>query len=115
MPRLQQMRWAPPQSAVHIEELMDRQVTVRTYLDFEKPVAELESKVAELKAIDSDDDAVSITDEVTRLQQKAQQALDRHLRETHALAEDPGCPPSGSPALPRLRRRACRGFHAARR
>ena len=29
----------------------------------------------ELKAIDSDDDAVSITDEVTRLQQKAQQAL----------------------------------------
>ncbi len=54
---------------------MDRPVTVRTYLDFEKPVAELESKIAELKAIDSDDDAVSITDEVTRLQQKAQQAL----------------------------------------
>src|SRR3989337_356309 len=75
MPRLQQMRWAPPQSPVPIEEVMDRQVTVRTYLDFEKPVAELESKVAELKAIDSDDDAVSITDEVTKLQQKAQQAL----------------------------------------
>jgi acetyl-CoA carboxylase carboxyl transferase subunit alpha len=54
---------------------MDRPVTVRTYLDFEKPVAELESKIAELKAIDGDDDAVSITDEVTRLQQKAQQAL----------------------------------------
>jgi acetyl-CoA carboxylase carboxyl transferase subunit alpha len=54
---------------------MDRQVTVRTYLDFEKPVAELESKIAELKAIDSDDDALSITEEVTRLQQKAQQAL----------------------------------------
>ena len=54
---------------------MDRPVTVRTYLDFEKPVAELESKVAELKAIDSDDDAVSITEEVSRLQQKAQQAL----------------------------------------
>ena len=54
---------------------MDRPVTVRTYLDFEKPVAELESKIAELKAIDGDEDAVSITDEVTRLQQKAQQAL----------------------------------------
>jgi acetyl-CoA carboxylase carboxyl transferase subunit alpha len=54
---------------------MDRQVTVRTYLDFEKPVAELESKIAELKAIDSDDDAVSITEEVSRLQQKAHQAL----------------------------------------
>ena len=54
---------------------MDSPVIVRTYLDFEKPVAELESKVAELKAIDSDDDAVSITEEVTRLQQKAHQAL----------------------------------------
>jgi acetyl-CoA carboxylase carboxyl transferase subunit alpha len=54
---------------------MDRPVTVRTYLDFEKPVAELESKIAELKAIDGDEDAVSITDEVTRLHQKAQQAL----------------------------------------
>jgi acetyl-CoA carboxylase carboxyl transferase subunit alpha len=57
------------------KELMDRTVTVRTYLDFEKPVAELESKVAELRAIDSDDDAVSITEEVSRLQQKAHQAL----------------------------------------
>ena len=54
---------------------MDRTVNVRTYLDFEKPVAELESKIADLKAIDGDDDAVSITEEVTRLQQKAHQAL----------------------------------------
>lgn len=54
---------------------MERPVAVRTYLDFEKPVAELESKVAELRAIDSDDDAVSITEEVSRLQQKAHQAL----------------------------------------
>jgi acetyl-CoA carboxylase carboxyl transferase subunit alpha len=54
---------------------MDRTGNVRTYLDFEKPVAELESKIADLKAIDSDDDAVSITEEVTKLQQKAQQAL----------------------------------------
>jgi acetyl-CoA carboxylase carboxyl transferase subunit alpha len=54
---------------------MERTVNVRTYLDFEKPVAELESKIAELRAIDTDDDAVSITEEVTRLQQKAHQAL----------------------------------------
>jgi acetyl-CoA carboxylase carboxyl transferase subunit alpha len=54
---------------------MDRTVTVRTYLDFEKPVAELESKIADLKAIDGDDDAVSITEEVASLQQKAHQAL----------------------------------------
>src|SRR5262245_48174657 len=57
------------------KRLMDRPVTVRTYLDFEKPVAELESKIADLKAIDGDDDAVSITEEVSKLQQKAQQAL----------------------------------------
>ncbi len=48
---------------------------MRTYLDFEKPVAELESKIADLKAIDGDEDAVSITEEVTKLQQKAHQAL----------------------------------------
>src|SRR5437867_2135714 len=55
---------------------MERPATVRTYLDFEKPIAELESKVSELKGLTGDDEAsVSITDEVTRLQQKAHQAL----------------------------------------
>jgi len=55
---------------------MDHSATVRTYLDFEKPIAELESKVAELRAINSDDDAsASLTDEVAKLQQKAHQAL----------------------------------------
>jgi acetyl-CoA carboxylase carboxyl transferase subunit alpha len=55
---------------------MDQSATVRTYLDFEKSIAELESKVAELRAINSDDDAsASLTDEVTKLQQKAHQAL----------------------------------------
>jgi acetyl-CoA carboxylase carboxyl transferase subunit alpha len=53
---------------------MDR--PVRTYLDFEKPIAELESKVSELRTLSGDEDAsVSITEEVTRLQQKAHQAL----------------------------------------
>lgn len=55
---------------------MDRTQTVRTYLDFEKPIAELESKVTELKSLaDEDEGSVSITEEVTKLQQKAQQAL----------------------------------------
>jgi acetyl-CoA carboxylase carboxyl transferase subunit alpha len=55
---------------------MDQSATVRTYLDFEKSIAELESKVAELRAINSDDDAsASLTDEVAKLQQKAHQAL----------------------------------------
>jgi acetyl-CoA carboxylase carboxyl transferase subunit alpha len=54
---------------------MDRPVTVRTYLDFEKPIAELESKVAELRAINSDDGSEAIADEAAKLEQKAQQAL----------------------------------------
>jgi acetyl-CoA carboxylase carboxyl transferase subunit alpha len=55
---------------------MDPPLTVRTYLDFEKPIAELESKVADLRALNVEDDgSVSITEEVTKLQQKAHQAL----------------------------------------
>jgi acetyl-CoA carboxylase carboxyl transferase subunit alpha len=48
---------------------------IRTYLDFEKPIAELESKVAELKAISDDGGSMSISEEITKLQQKAQAAL----------------------------------------
>ncbi|MFM2423369.1 MAG: hypothetical protein RL291_1899, partial [Pseudomonadota bacterium] len=48
---------------------------VRTYLDFEKPIAELETKVAELSALHEDDNAVSISDEITKLKTKAQTAL----------------------------------------
>ena len=47
---------------------------IRTYLDFEKPIAELESKVAELEALSSDESSVSIAEEIQTLQQKAQQA-----------------------------------------
>jgi acetyl-CoA carboxylase carboxyl transferase subunit alpha len=48
---------------------------VRTYLDFEKPIAELESKVIELKALTESESSVSIAEEITRLQAKAQQSL----------------------------------------
>src|SRR5262249_54573466 len=47
----------------------------RTYLDFEKPIAELESKVSELRALNVDEGSAGITDEVAKLEQKAQQAL----------------------------------------
>jgi acetyl-CoA carboxylase carboxyl transferase subunit alpha len=47
----------------------------RTYLDFEKPIAELESKVAELKLLENDDNTVSIGDEIKRLEQKSRAAL----------------------------------------
>src|SRR5690606_27280464 len=48
---------------------------MQSYLDFEKPVAELEGKIAELKSLAQTDEAVSIGDEVVRLQQRAEDAL----------------------------------------
>ena len=48
---------------------------IRTYLDFEKPIAELENKVEELKALKSDDSSVSIEEEVGKLEEKARDAL----------------------------------------
>ncbi len=48
---------------------------MRSYLDFEKPVAELEAKIEELRAMQAGGDAVAIGDELTRLEAKAAQAL----------------------------------------
>ena len=48
---------------------------MRSYLDFEKPVAELEAKAEELRAMQAGDDAANIADEIARLQTKAAQAL----------------------------------------
>jgi acetyl-CoA carboxylase carboxyl transferase subunit alpha len=48
---------------------------MRAYLDFEKPVAELEAKVEELRALGENRDAVSIADDVARLEGKAAAAL----------------------------------------
>ena len=44
---------------------------MRSYLDFEKPVAELEAKVEELRAMGETGDAVAIGDEIGRLEAKA--------------------------------------------
>ncbi len=54
---------------------------MRTYLDFEKPIAELESKVAELKALAADDSSVPISEELTRLETKAREALEETYAE----------------------------------
>ena len=48
---------------------------MRSYLDFEKPVAELEAKVEELRALAETGDAVAIEDEIGRLEAKASGAL----------------------------------------
>jgi acetyl-CoA carboxylase carboxyl transferase subunit alpha len=48
---------------------------MRSYLDFEKPVAELEAKVEELRALQAGEDAVAIGEDIGRLEAKAAQAL----------------------------------------
>jgi acetyl-CoA carboxylase carboxyl transferase subunit alpha len=45
------------------------------YLDFEKPVADLQGKIQELRALGDEGDAVAINDEVSRLETRASQAL----------------------------------------
>src|SRR3954471_19604274 len=52
---------------------------MRHFLDFERPIAELESKVEELRHL-SDAGDINIADEVARLESKA----DRLLRQTYA-------------------------------
>lgn len=54
-------------------------------LDFEKPILELEAKINELQHMDSDSTGLSISDEITRMQNK----IDRLLKETyHKLTPD---------------------------
>src|SRR5579884_1100114 len=48
---------------------------MRSYLDFEKPVAELEAKVEELRALQNEGDAIAIGEEISRIETKATAAL----------------------------------------
>src|SRR5476649_2095322 len=48
---------------------------MRSYLDFEKPVAELEAKVEELRAMAETGSAVAVGDEINKLEGKAALAL----------------------------------------
>ena len=48
---------------------------MRSYLDFEKPVAEIEARIDELRALETGDSAPAIGEEVARLEAKASQAL----------------------------------------
>src|SRR6201990_985295 len=48
---------------------------MRSYLDFEKPVAEIEAKVAELRALESSDSAAAFGEEISRLEAKAAETL----------------------------------------
>jgi acetyl-CoA carboxylase carboxyl transferase subunit alpha len=48
---------------------------MRSYLDFEKPVADLETKIEEMRELATRGDAVAIGEELTRLEVKTKKAL----------------------------------------
>jgi acetyl-CoA carboxylase carboxyl transferase subunit alpha len=48
---------------------------MRSYLDFEKPVAEIEARIDELRALETGDSAAAIGEEISRLEAKAADAL----------------------------------------
>src|ERR1700746_4111323 len=48
---------------------------MRSYLDFEKPVAEIEAKLEELRALEAGDSAAAIGEEIARLEAKAATTL----------------------------------------
>jgi acetyl-CoA carboxylase carboxyl transferase subunit alpha len=54
---------------------MQLALAMRSYLDFEKPVAELEAKIEELRALQSGGDSIAIGDEISRIEGKAALAL----------------------------------------
>jgi acetyl-CoA carboxylase carboxyl transferase subunit alpha len=48
---------------------------MRIYLDFEKPVAEIEAKIEELRALQTGESGAAIGEEIARLEAKAAQTL----------------------------------------
>ena len=69
-----------------------------TYLDFEKPIAELEGKIEELRHLPNAGD-LNIAEEVARLQQQGRPAAAADLRQAQPLAEDAGRAPSRAAAF----------------
>jgi len=56
---------------------------LKTYLEFEKPLAEIEAKIEELSALAAAQGRTELGAELTRLKQKAQ----KELEETYAALE----------------------------
>ena len=59
------------------------------YLDFEKNVAELESKVSELRQLAPSDEDISIDENIKQLEQKANMALLGYLCRCLTMIQNP--------------------------
>ena len=86
---------------------------MRSYLDFEKPVAELDAKLDELRALAAS--GSDIGEEILRVEDKRLAGAGRPLRQPDAVAEDAGGAASAAPAPGRLRQGADHRIHAAGR
>ena len=85
------------------------------YLDFEKPVADLEGKILELKKLAEKRRGGRCRRRDRAAREALARCAARHLQGADALAEGAGGAPSRPAALPRLRRGPVHRFHAARR
>src|ERR1700728_389677 len=65
--------WYPKPKSSRAKRRCVGRFVMRSYLDFEKPVAELEAKIEELRALNSDGDAIA--EEINRIEVKAAVAL----------------------------------------
>ena len=75
---------------------------MRSYLDFEKPVAELEAKADELRGVAESSGSAAIAKEIEALETRAEAQLKRTLCSADAMAEDDGRAPSDAAALPAI-------------
>ena len=48
---------------------------MHNYLDFEKPISDLEGKIHELRKLAEEDESIDTTDEVGRLEVRAREAM----------------------------------------
>ena len=87
---------------------------VTTYLDFEKPLAELETKIAELEAVAAQEGGPQINEELKKLKEKAAKQLKDTYSLAQSLAQNAGRPASGTPTFYRLYRAFVRGFSGTR-
>ncbi len=87
---------------------------MQTFLEFEKPIAELEGKIEELRHL-SDDGDINIADEVSRLQTKVDRLLNTTYEKLTPAQKVQVARHPNPAAFQRLCQRPDRGFHASGR
>ena len=79
------------------------------YLDFEQPIAELESKIEELRMVTSEE-GININEEIRRLKQKSHELTKKIFFAPDRLANGQTCPPPTAALYAGLHQHAVHGF-----